>query len=126
MSNLKKTVYKELFSSHKIDLNSVKDLEKTITDLKGNFSVIETEYSKLANELSQAENRKRALLDTLLSTKSLALNVAPKEISNFKQKAKDLGVDVSNVSQIKELEKMTQTTKEYDKLIQSIGKIPNL
>jgi hypothetical protein len=30
MSNLKKTVYKELFASHKIDLNSVQDIERLV------------------------------------------------------------------------------------------------
>lgn len=126
MSELK-TIGNKLFKTelglHKIDLASLKELQKSISDIKGGISEVEKRGNQLANELGQAQKTKNALGDSVKSILSYG-QFTKSQIDDFKTKAKDLGVDVSNVKELKEIEDLQKTIKEYQSFFNGLGKIP--
>ena len=109
--------------SHKVELASLKELQKSISDIKGGISEVEKIGNRLANELGQAQRTKNALGNSVKSILSYG-QITKSQIDDFKNKAKDLGVDVSNVKELKELEDLQKTIKEYQSFFNGLGKIP--
>jgi hypothetical protein len=128
--NTLKTVFGKLFkeetqlASHEVDLASIQELKKIIADAKSSFANLEKIGDQLFNELSKAEKTKRGYADALASSKSLVLNYANEQSKVFLTKAKDLGLDVSNVPELKEITKLQQEVKDYDTFYKQIGNIP--
>ena len=126
MSELK-TIGNKLFKtelgSQKIELASLKELQKSISDIKGGISEVEKRGNQLASELSQAQKTKFALGDSVKSILSYG-QFTKSQIDDFKTKAKDLGVDVSNVKELKELEDLQKLIKDYQAFFNGLGKIP--
>ena len=126
MSELK-TIGNKLFKTelglHKIDLASLKELQKSISDIKGGISEVEKRGNQLANELGQAQKTKNALGDSVKSILSYG-QFTKSQIDDFKTKAKDLGVDVSNVKELKEIEDLQKSIKDYQTFFNGLGKIP--
>jgi hypothetical protein len=128
--NTLKTVFGKLFkdetklASHEVELASVQELKKIIADAKSSFANLEKIGDQLFNELSKAEKTKRGYADALASSKSLVLNYANEQSKVFLTKAKDLGLDVSNVPELKEITKLQQEVKDYDTFYKQIGNIP--
>lgn len=126
MSELK-TIGNKLFKtelgSHKVDLASLKELQKSISDIKGGISEVEKRGNQLANELGQAQKTKNALGDSVKSILSYG-QFTKSQIDDFKTKAKDLGVDVSNVKELKEIEDLQKSIKDYQTFFNGLGKIP--
>jgi hypothetical protein len=128
--NTLKTVFSKLFkeetqlASHEVDLASIQELKKIIADAKSSFANLEKIGDQLFNELSKAEKTKRGYADALASSKSLVLNYANEQSKVFLTKAKDLGLDVSNVPELKEITKLQQEVKDYDTFYKQIGNIP--
>lgn len=126
MSELK-TIGNKLFKTelglHKIDLASLKELQKSISDIKGGISEVEKRGNQLANELGQAQKTKNALGDSVKSILSYG-QFTKSQIDDFKTKAKDLGVDVSNVKELKEIEDLQKSIKDYQNFFNGLGKIP--
>lgn len=128
MTPQEKNVFGKLFTktelgTHKIELASLKELQKSISDIKGGISEVEKRGNQLANELGQAQRTKNALGDSVKSILSYG-QFTKSQIDDFKNKAKDLGVDVSNVKELKELEDLQKTIKEYQSFFNGLGKIP--
>lgn len=121
--NAKQKIYKELFSTMKVDLSSVNDLKKSISEIKGGISAVEEIGNELAKELGNAQRTKNRLGGAVKSILSYGVFVK-KQISDFNSKAKDLGLDVSSVKEIKELERLQQDIKEYQDFYNKLGKIP--
>jgi hypothetical protein len=128
--NTLKTVFGKLFkeetqlTSHEVELASIQELKKIISDAKNSFANLEKIGDQLFNELSKAEKTKRGYADALASSKSLVLNYANEQSKVFTTKAKDLGIDVSNVPELKEIAKLQQEVKDYDTFYKEIGNIP--
>jgi hypothetical protein len=128
--NTLKTVFGKLFkeetqlASHEVELASIQELKKIISDAKSSFANLEKIGDQLFNELSKAEKTKRGYADALASSKSLVLNYANEQSKVFTTKAKDLGIDVSNVPELKEIAKLQQEVKDYDTFYKEIGNIP--
>jgi predicted nucleic acid-binding Zn-ribbon protein len=126
MSELK-TIGNKLFKTElgtqKVELASLKELQKSISDIKGGISEVEKRGNQLAKELSQAEKTKFALGDSVKSILSYG-QFTKSQIDDFKTKAKDLGVDVSNVKELKELEDLQKLIKDYQTFFNGLGKIP--
>lgn len=128
--NTRKTVYNKLFTEktelakHEVELASINELKTIIADTKKNFANLEKLGDVLFQDLTKAEKTKRSFENALLSTKSLALNVANEQIKVFQAKAKELGLDVTNVPEIKEIQKLQAEAKGYDDFYKGIGKIP--
>ena len=121
--NVEKLVFSKLF---KEELGSVKILDSFISDIKQNQKAAEAQGAVLGKSLAQAEMDKRKFQDIIKSMKSGALNGAKNAVDDFVSKAKDLGIDVSSTPQIKEIEKLISSTKEYDDFEKSIGNIPQV
>ena len=128
--NTKKLVFNKLFkqelSIEKVELGSVKILDSFISDIKQNQKAAEAQGAVLGKSLAQAERDKRKFQDIIKSMKSGSLNGAKNAVDDFVSKAKDLGIDVSSTPQIKEIEKLISSTKEYDDFEKSIGNIPQV
>jgi hypothetical protein len=128
--NTRKTVYNKLFkeetqlAKHEVELASIQELKKIISDAKSSFTNLEKIGNQLFNDLSKAEKTKRGYADALASSKSLVLNYANEQSKVFLTKAKDLGIDVSNVPELKEIAKLQQEVKDYDTFYKEIGNIP--
>jgi chromosome segregation ATPase len=128
MTPQEKNVFSKLFSktelgTHKVELASVKELQKSISDINGGISEVEKRGNQLASELGQAQKTKNALGDSVKSILSYGQFVKT-QIDDFKVKAKDLGVDVSNVKELKDLEQLQKQIKEYQTFYNGLGKIP--
>jgi len=126
-----KLVNKALFgktelASQKVELGSVKELDSILSNGKDIISAIEKQGAILGKKLGEAITERRKFQDTVMSLKSLSYNVAKSSADDFKSKAKELGVDVANVSQLKEIEKLIAKTKEYEAFDKSIPTIPQV
>jgi hypothetical protein len=126
-----KLVNKALFgktelSSVKVELGSVKELDSILSNGKDIISAIEKQGAILGKKLGEAITERRKFQDTVMSLKSLSYNVAKSSADDFKSKAKELGVDVANVSQLKEIEKLIAKTREYESFDKSIPTIPQV
>lgn len=107
-------------SSDKIELSSVKELQKYVSILSKNISEAEKSgaaYGKAEGEMVRAWATLQKDRNTFYSN---AFSSAPKVISEFQQKAKELGLDVSSVKEVKELEKLISELKNYVKLFDTI------
>ena len=104
-------------SSQKIELGSIKIIKDAISNLKN----LEKDATKVANKFEdkisesykawQNLNKERNAIYTWIN------NEAPARISDFEKAAKELGVDSSNVPEIKELKKLIQIGKEVVKAL---------
>lgn len=136
-----KTVFNKLFKAdlasqkvglgtpnpnHKIELASVKELDGYLSDGKSQIAEIEKQGAVLSKKLGEAITERRKFEDMVKSLKTLSYLGAKQAVEDFKAKAKDLGVDVSNVPQLKDIEKLIATTREYDSFDKSIPKIPEV
>ena len=110
--------------THEVELASLNELKKVISDTKGSFANLEKIGDVLFQELSKAEKTKRNFETALASSKSLVLNYANEQVKLFTAKAKELGLDVTNVAEIKEIQKLQAEVKDYDTFYKGIGKIP--
>jgi hypothetical protein len=113
-------------TSVKVELGSVKELDSILSNGKDIISAIEKQGAILGKKLGEAITERRKFQDTVMSLKSLSYNVAKSSADDFKSKAKELGVDVANVSQLKEIEKLIAKTKEYESFDKSIPTIPQV
>ncbi len=128
MSEIKRimnTLFKTELASQKVELASVKELQKSISDIKSGIGAVEKIGSQLASELAKAQSTKNAMGDSIKSIDSLGL-FADNQIKDFLNKAKDLGVDVSNIVEIKQIESLQKDIKDYKAYYNTLGKIPNL
>jgi hypothetical protein len=129
MSELK-TVYNKLFktelASQKVELASVKELDSILSDGKSQIDAIEKQGAILGKKLGEAIVERRKFEDAVKSLKTLSYLGAKKAVDDFKSKAKDLGVDISNIPQLKDIEKLIASTREYDSFDKNIPKIPEV
>lgn len=109
-----------------VELANIKDLETLIKDLKGRFAVAENEGNILAKKLSEAEIQNRKFDKVIADMKSTAYMAIPNLVKEIQTKAKELGIDASNLPQIKEIDSLTKKTKEYEAFNKSIGTIPQI
>jgi hypothetical protein len=111
-------------AKHEVELASINELKTIIAETKKSFDNLEKIGDVLFQELTKAEKTKRGFESALLSAKSLVLNSGNEQIKLFQAKAKELGLDVSNVAEIKEIIKLQNEAKGYDDFYKGIGKIP--
>jgi hypothetical protein len=112
--------------SQKVELGSIKELNAILSDSKNIISAIEKQGEVLAKKLSDAIIERRKFSDAVLSLKSLSYNTAKAQVDDFKKKASELGVDVNNVQELKEIDKLISKTKEYEQFDKSIPTIPQI
>jgi len=129
MKDILKMVYgdqKEVkLESQKIELSSLKELNDYIDELKSNHKVIEKIGSDLPKKLLEAHKIKDVLEKEIYNS-SLNADRANKSIQEFIKKGKELGIDVSKLSEINSLKDLINNSKEYVKWYTSIGDIPDI
>lgn len=112
--------------SQRVELGSIKELDAILSDSKNIISAIEKQGEVLAKKLSDAIIERRKFADAVLSLKSLSYNTAKAQVDDFKKKANELGVDINNVQQLKDIDKLISKTKEYEQFDKSIPTIPQV
>jgi chromosome segregation ATPase len=128
MTPQEKQVFSKLFpktelGTHEIELASVKELQKSISDINGGISEVEKRGNQLASELGKAQQTKNALGDSVKSILSYGQFVKT-QIDEFKKQANDLGLDANNVKEIKTLEDLQKSIKDYQTFYNQLGTIP--
>jgi chromosome segregation ATPase len=128
MTPQEKQVFSKLFpktelGTHEIALASVKELQKSISDINGGISEVEKRGNQLASELGKAQQTKNALGDSVKSILSYGQFVKT-QIDEFKKQANDLGLDANNVKEIKTLEDLQKSIKDYQTFYNQLGTIP--
>ena len=119
-----KEVFNKLFkeekvelSAEKIELSSIKQIKDAISNLKN----METSATKVADKFEDKINGVKKYWQSLVQERNSIYDwvyrEAPARISDFEKAAKELGVDSSSVSEIKELKKLIQTGKELVKAL---------
>ena len=122
--NTQKKVFNKLFkedktelSAKKIELGSIKIIKDAISNLKN----VEKDATKVADKFEDKISEAYKVWQNLNQERNAVYtwinNEAPARISDFEKAAKELGVDSSNVPEIKELKKLIQIGKEVVKAL---------
>jgi hypothetical protein len=117
LKNVANKLFKVELESHKVELASIKELTFQLNQLKDWESDMLKEASKYMDILTSLEKQYQVA--------NSARNAANREagnslavIENFKNNAKELGIDVSNIKEVKELQDMIKKTfnnqKDFD------------
>ena len=119
-----KEVFNKLFkedkvelSAQKIELSSIKQIKDAVSNLKDIEKSATKVADKFEDKISEAYKSWQSLNQERNAIYTWVNNEAPARISDFEKAAKELGVDSSSVSEIKELKKLIQTGKELVKAL---------
>lgn len=109
----------------KIQLATAKELQDISSEMKSSISSIEKEGVKLAKMLAEAQKQKDYFGRFVYDLESATVR-SKTAISEYLAKAKELGLDGNNSKDVKEIQTLSQQTKEYTDYFKSIGTIPNI
>ena len=107
-------------TKHEVELRSINDLKRLIDTGKKVIEIDKNSFVELTKQLDKIEMVKSGLRSRLDATKSLLISNANEEIKIFTTKAKELGIDVSNSAEIKEIIKLQQQFIGYEKTFRKI------
>ena len=109
-------------ASQKIELSSIKELKDAISSLKN----IEKDATKVADKFENSIKESNRYYQDLIQERNAIYrwvnNEAPARISDFEKAAKEIGVDATNISEVKELKKFIQLGKELVKALDDYKK----
>jgi len=121
--NTQREVFNKLFkektelATQKIELGSIKVIKDAISNLKNLEKDATKVADKFEDKISEAYKAWQNLNQERNAVYTWINNEAPSRISDFEKAAKELGVDSSNVPEIKELKKLIQIGKEVVKAL---------
>ncbi len=122
--SIKQRVFKKLsevekveLSAQKVELGSIKIIKDAISNLKDIEKSATKVADKFENKISEAYKSWQSLNQERNAIYTWVNNEAPARISDFEKAAKELGVDSSSVSEIKELKKLIQIGKQLVKAL---------
>jgi len=129
-----KRVYEKLnkveLKSEKIELSSVGELEKEIKKMKGALDYLDkriVEGDKYIDEIIKYRNFSLDVYSKLSKIKVKMHEVAQEKLDKFEKAAKELGVSVNNIPQVKEIKKLISETEkamqEKENLLKNFNKI---
>ncbi len=104
-------------ATQKIELGSIKIIKDAISNLKDIEKSATKVADKFENKISEAYKSWQSLNQERNAIYTWVNNEAPARISDFEKAAKELGVDSSSVSEIKELKKLIQIGKQLVKAL---------
>ena len=110
-------VEKVELSAQKVELGSIKIIKDAISNLKDIEKSATKVADKFENKISEAYKSWQSLNQERNAIYTWVNNEAPARISDFEKAAKELGVDSSSVSEIKELKKLIQIGKQLVKAL---------
>jgi len=106
-----------IVKGEKVELKNISVINQKISNLKS----VEADADKSVTRFEKAISVASKEFDILLKFRNEIYNEtyreAPAEITDFKKAAKDLGINPDNMSEIKELEKLLNTSREVIKVI---------
>ncbi len=121
-----------LTKAEKIELQSLDVLKKQIEGMKGALKMVDGRIDEGDQYLKEFLKYRNFSLSILLKLKKFVSDVkmhkvAEDKLNKFEKAAKDLGVKVDNVSEVKEIKKLITETEEQIKrqktLIKSFEKV---
>jgi len=119
--NTQKEVFRQLFKEDKIELATQKVELALIDDLgkQSNVYFKETDNANgiIKSLLSDARKAESKIESALKSAEKM-----PSIISNFEKSAKEIGIDVNNVSEYKSAKIAINDAKEYKQVLSTIKK----
>tara|TARA_R110002020_G_scaffold372560_1_gene584005 strand:- start:1024 stop:1956 length:933 start_codon:yes stop_codon:yes gene_type:complete len=108
-----------IVKGEKVELKNISVINQKISNLK----TVESKADKAVTRFEKAISVASKEFDVLLKFRNEIYNEtyreAPAEINDFKKSAKELGLNPDSISEIKELEKILNTSREVIKLIDS-------
>ena len=109
----------------KIELSSIKELEKQIKGMKGALKYVDgriDEGDKYIKELVKYRNFSLDVYSKLIKLKPKMQEVAQEKLNNFEKAAKELGVSVNSVPQVKEIKQLITDTESQMKRTKTLIK----
>jgi len=109
----------------RVELASIKELETQIKGMKSALEFVDAridEGDKYIKELIKYRNFSLNVYSTLIKLKPKMQEVAQKKLNEFEKAAKELGVSVSSVSQVKEIQKLITDTESQMKRTKTLIK----
>jgi hypothetical protein len=109
----------------KIELSSISELEKQIKGMKSALSFVDDrieEGDKYIKELVKYRNFSLDVYSKLIKLKPKMQEVAQEKLNQFEKAAKELGVSVSSVPQVKEIQKLITETENQMKRTKTLIK----
>jgi L-rhamnose isomerase len=117
---MSKRISKMLFSKERVELSSMKQIKEAISNMKD----MENDATKVADQYLDAMSKAETVYKKVLSERnaiySWTMSEAPARIQDFKSAAKELGIDVSKISEVQQLEKLIQVGKELIKVMDKV------
>jgi len=114
-----------IVKGEKVELKNISVINQKISNLK----TVESKADKAVSRFEKAISVASKEFDVLLKFRNEIYNEtyreAPAEINDFKKSAKELGLNPDSISEIKELEKILNTSREVIKLIDSYKRPQN-
>ena len=111
--------------AEKIELSSIKELEKQIKGMKGALKYVDDridEGDKYIKELVKYRNFSLDVYSKLIKLKPKMQEVAQEKLNNFEKAAKELGVSVNSVPQVKEIKQLITDTESQMKRTKTLIK----
>lgn len=104
-------------ATHEVELASIKDIKELITNLKN----IEKDAEKVAGIFESKMKEALASYKTLISERNAIYtwvnNQAPAVLNDFNEKAKELGLSIDNVPEVKEVKQLIILGKDLVKAL---------
>ena len=124
------TLNKVELKAEKIELASVGELEKEIKKMKSALDYMDkrmVEGEKYIKEFIKYRNFSLDVYSKLSKIKVKMHEVAQEKLAKFEKAAKELGVSVNNVSEVKEIKKLISETKkvkqEQENLLKDFNRV---
>ena len=115
-------VFQKLSKINKVELSSIKELNQAINILKN----AEKDADKVATKFEQTVSDSIRAYSDMVQERNViyrwVYNEAPARISDFKNAAKELGINANDIPEVKELEKWISEAKEVIKAIDGYTK----
>ena len=109
----------------KVELGSLKELQKQITGMKSALKYVDNrvdEGNKYLKELEKYRQFSLSVYSKLIKLNPKMHEKAQEILDRFSKAAKDLGVDVGGVSEVKEIKKLIGETESQMKRTQTLIK----
>lgn len=94
--------------SHKVELSVKDDAKELVSKYYGLTDTINSKFSGISKEV-------RALIDQIGAVEKLA-NDMPKVIAKYENLAKELGIDVNNIQELKDMKLAVKDVAQYKTL----------
>jgi ABC-type Fe2+-enterobactin transport system substrate-binding protein len=120
----KKLEGKTELSSHEVHLSTIKELQDAIKLMQGFESGAEKVVDNYEKKIGEVTNAYNLLLNERNIFSLWANGEAVQRLNKFERAAKELGLEINNVSEVIALKKEIQNTKDLIKALDSY-KAPN-